>query len=75
MYERSTDHRESKKAKEIYTAAEAPNIEGMGVQWQRDRGYPQVSDSFPYPVPLEQGAGIFLSGKRRRIDPGIECSS
>ena len=57
MYGRSTDHRESKKTKEIYSTAKAPNIEGMGAQWQRDRGCPQVSDSSPHSVLMEESTG------------------
>jgi len=57
MYERSTDHRESKKTEEIYTTAKTANTERVGAERQWDRNCPQASDSSPYPVPVAKGSG------------------
>jgi len=57
MYERLTDHRESKKVKEIYSPTKASNSEGMGIEWQWDRGCQEVSDSSSYAVSVEEGTG------------------
>ena len=57
MYERSTDHRELEKAKEIYTTTKASNSQRMGIERQWDRGCPQVPDSSPYSVSLEESPG------------------
>jgi len=57
MYERSTDNRESKKAKEIYSTAKTSDSQGVGTQWQWDRDCQEVSDTPPYPIPLEESSG------------------
>ena len=57
MYERSTDHRELEKAKEIYTTTKASNSQRMGIERQWDRGCQEVSDSSSYAVSVEEGTG------------------
>ena len=57
MYERSTNRRRYKKAKEFYSPAEASNSEGVGTQWQWGRGCQKISDSSSYPVSMEKGTG------------------
>jgi len=54
MYERSTNHRESKEVKEIHSAAKAPDPQGMGAKWQRDRNCPRIQDSSPHSISLEE---------------------
>jgi len=57
MYERSTDHRELEKAKEIYPTAKTSDSQRVGTERQWDRGCPQVPDSSPYSVSLEESPG------------------
>ena len=56
-YERSTDHREPKKIKEVQPTAKTSNSQRMGTQWQRDRDCSQVPDSSPHSVSVAQGTG------------------
>lgn len=77
MYERSTDHGTSQKAKEVYSPGKASGSQGMGAMWQWGRDCQGVRDSSPHPLyrwrkAMEQGGETTLSGKRAKVDPRIK---
>ena len=75
MHERTTNLYQSEKGKKTHPSAEASNPQGMGSHRQWGGGCPEVSSPPSNPVPLEkaleQGAQVFLSGQKPKVDPRI----
>ena len=73
MHERTTNSSRKRETKEIYSPTEAPSSQGMGRTGngievaQKYQIHPQTL--YRWKKALEQGAQIFLGGKKSRVDP------